>query len=122
MVSSRTSALDSGGEIYYFCSEEDRDEFMKEPQRFLFPEKEDKQEKEAAKEAEEQVELSDAEIKASGYELRMASQQDVDQIVGCPGCRRYLAVTPETPLLEKDGEIHYFCSKACIRAFLNRGK
>jgi YHS domain-containing protein len=119
MVSSRTSALEYEGEIYYFCSEEERAEFMKDPGKFLFQEKE---EKKAVKQAQEEPEISDEEIKALGYELRKTSPEEIDQIVLCPGCDRYLAVALETPALEKDGEIYYFCRKACMRAFLNRGK
>ena len=122
MVSSHTPAVKYKGEIYYFCNEEDKAQFMKDPEKALSEQEEKKEKKKVAREVEEEPEIAEEEIKALGYGIHKISQEEIDQIVLCPGCRKYLAVVSETPALEKDGEVFYFCSKACMKVFLDRKK
>jgi YHS domain-containing protein len=122
MVSSHTPAVKYKGKIYYFCNEEDKAQFMKDPEKALFEQKEKEQKRKAAREVEEEPEIGEEEIKALGYGFHKISQEEMDQIVLCPGCKKYLAVVSETPALEKDGEVFYFCSKACMKRFLDRKK
>lgn len=120
MVSSHTPAVEYKGEIYYFCGQEDKAQFMKDPEKALFEQKEKEEKRKAAREVEEEPQIAEEEIKGLGYEIHKISQEEIDQIVLCPGCNKYLAVVSETPALEKDGEVFYFCSKACMKAFLDR--
>lgn len=122
MISSHTPAVDYNGKIYYFCSEEDKAQFTKDPEKVPSEQKEKKEKKKVAREVQEEPEITEEEIKALGYGLHRISQEEMDQIVLCPGCKKYLAVVSETPALEKDGEVFHFCSKACMQAFLDRKK
>jgi len=128
MVSSQTLAADYKGQTYYFCNEEERAQFMRDPGKYPLERKKQMQqrqpeEKEKAPEkTEKEPEITEDEVKASGYGFHKVSQEEIDQIHLCPGCDKYLAVGPETPALEKDGEVFYFCSKSCMRAFLDRKK
>lgn len=116
-LSSQTPALDYQGKIYYFCSEEEKTKFVKDPGRFLEGEKEKEK---TAPEAEKEIGMSEEEIKASGYEIHKISQEEIDEIVLCPGCRMYLVVSSETPSLRKDENIFYFCSDTCRETFLRK--
>lgn len=128
MVSSRTLAADYKGETYYFCNEEERAQFMRDPGKYPLERVEQMQrrqpeEKEKAPEKiEKDPHITGEEVKALGYGFHKVSQEEIDQIHLCSGCDKYLAVTSETPALEKDGEIFYFCSKACMRVFLDKKK
>lgn len=118
-VSSQTPAVDYEGKIYYFCTEQEVDQFMKEPSKYISSEKE---EEKATPEPEEGAGISQETLEASGYEIHEITNQEIDKIVLCPGCRMYLAVSSKNLALKKDGEIFYFCSRACMDTYLKRKK
>jgi YHS domain-containing protein len=118
-ISSGTPAFAYKGKIYYFCSWEEKKQFTQDPEKFV-PKEAEKGKK--AKEAEKGTGLSEKEIEALGYKIHKLTREEIDQIVPCPGCQMYLTTTWDTPALEKDGEIHYFCSRACMEAFLRKKK
>lgn len=113
-VSTRTPALEYRGQIYYFCTEDEKAQFMKTPQKFL------SQGKETISGTEPVAKVSEEEIKTSGYKIHKITPEEIDQIALCPGCRMYLAISSETPALEKEGEKFYFCSQGCMAEFLRR--
>jgi YHS domain-containing protein len=114
-VSTQTPALEYQGQIYYFCTEDEKAQFMKNPEKFL------SQKKEVIKsKVESIVKVSEEELKASGYKTRKITPEEIDVVALCPGCRMYLAISPETPALEKGGEKFYFCSQDCMAEFLRR--
>jgi YHS domain-containing protein len=112
-VSTQTPALEYKGQVYYFCTVDEKAQFMKTPEEFLSGEKE-------TSEAESAVKVSEEEIKAAGYKSHKITPQEIDQIALCPGCRMYLAISPETPALEKEGKTFYFCSQGCMAEFLRK--
>ena len=114
-VSSQTPALDYQGKIYYFCSEEEKTQFLKEPGKFLSGENDQE-----TPQAEKKMSLSKEEIKASGYDIHKITQEEIDNIVLCPGCRMYLVVSSETLSLKRDEDIFYFCSDTCMVTFLRK--
>lgn len=103
-VSTQTPALEYKGQIYYFCTEDEKAQFMKTPEEFLSKEET----------------ISEEEIEAAGYKPHRITPEEIDQIALCPGCRMYLAVSSETLALEKEGKIFYFCSQDCMAEFLRR--
>ena len=114
-VSTRTPALEYKGQIYYFCTQDEKAQFMKKPEKLS------SQEEDLTKsEAETIVKVSEEELKASGYEIHKITPEEIDEVALCPGCRMYLAISPETPALEKGGEKFYFCSQNCMAEFLRR--
>jgi YHS domain-containing protein len=114
-ISARTPALEYKGQIYYFCSADEKDQFMKNPEKFI-----SKEEDSVISEAETEVDISEEELEASGYKKHEITPEEIDQVALCPGCRMYLAVSNETPALEKEGKIFYFCSRNCMAEFLRR--
>ena len=113
-VSTQTPALEYKGQIYYFCTEDEKAQFMKTPEEFL------SREEETTSEAEAVVKVSEEEIEAAGYKTHKITPEEIDQIALCPGCRMYLAISPETPALEKEGKKFYFCSQGCMAEFLRK--
>lgn len=88
---------------------------MKNPEKFLSQVK-----AETSAEMEKKIKVSEEELKASGYKTRKITPEEIDEVALCPGCRMYLAISPETPALEKGGEKFYFCSQDCMAEFLRR--
>jgi YHS domain-containing protein len=113
-VSAQTPALEYEGQIYYFCTEDEKIQFMKTPENFL------SQEKETISETEPVAKVSEEEIVASGYQIHKITPEEIDQIALCPACRMYLAISFETPALEKEGRKLYFCSQDCLAEFLRK--
>ena len=113
-VSAQTPALEYEGQVYYFCTEDEKTQFMENPEKFL------SQEKETISETEPVEKVSEEEIVASGYQIHKITPEEIDQIALCPGCRMYLAISPETPALEKEGKKLYFCSQNCMAEFLRK--
>ena len=118
-VSSQTPAVNYEGKIYYFCTEQEVNQFRKDPSKYNSSEK---KEEKTTFEPEEVIAISKEALEASGYEIHKITNQEIDKIVLCPGCRMYLAVSSTTPALKKDGEIFYFCSGTCMDTFLRRKK
>lgn len=114
-VSTQTPTLEYKGQIYYFCTEDEKAQFMKNPEKFLSQVK-----AETSAEMEKKIKVSEEELKASGYKTRKITPEEIDEVALCPGCRMYLAISPETPALEKGGEKFYFCSQDCMAEFLRR--
>jgi len=114
-ISAQTPALEYKGQIYYFCTEDEKDQFMKDPEKFISIEEDS-----IISEAETKVNISEEELEASGYKKYKITPEEIDQVALCPGCRMYLAVSSKTPALEKEGKIFYFCSQDCMAEFLRR--
>jgi YHS domain-containing protein len=114
-ISAQTPALEYKGQIYYFCTEDEKDQFMKNPEKLIL-----KEEEGIISEAETKVNISEEELEASGYKKHKVTPEEIDQVALCPGCRMYLAVSSKTPALEKEGKIFYFCSQDCMAEFLRR--
>jgi YHS domain-containing protein len=98
-VAKNTPALDYKGKTYYFCSAGEKMPFSKNPEKYV-----------SAEESPDSLKLSYTEHKITDAELGKDAT--------CPVTKKSFKISKETPAIDFQGKIYYFCCPGCIDKFM----
>jgi YHS domain-containing protein len=101
-VSKNTPALDYQGKAYYFCSVGEKESFSKQPDKYISSEKSGN--------------------KSLDYIEHKITAEELGKKATCSVTKESFTISKNTPAIEFNGEIYYFCCPGCIEKFINSQK